>query len=282
LERLLTTGGHLEAGAMSRPVVVEICVDSVESALAAARGGAHRVELCSNLLEGGTTPSAGLIETVRQKIGIALNVIIRPRGGDFCYSADEFECMKRDVLTVKQLGADGVVLGILDQEGHVDVARTRELVNLAHPMKVTFHRAYDMAADPFRALEDICKSGVDLLLTSGGEEECLQGAGKIAQIVRAAKNRVKVMAGGKIRPNNVAEVLESTGVNEIHVGFSRAVASPMVYRNPRVSLGKAKGREYERWEVHEEDVRELRSSIDASDPQASSERTSRDADLSGR
>lgn len=246
---------------MSYPIVVEICVDSIESAVAAERGGAHRVELCSNLLEGGTTPSAGLIEIARQKIRIGLHVIIRPRGGDFCYTADEFDCMKKDVVAAKRLGVDGVVLGILDREGHVDVLRTGELVKLARPMTVTFHRAFDMAADPIRALEDACLSGVDRILTSGGEQQCLQGAARIAQIVKNARNRISVMAGGGIRWNNVADILENTGVSEIHVGFSRPVASPMVYRNPRVSLGKAQDREYQRWQVLEEDVRELQRSI---------------------
>ena len=246
---------------MSHPIIVEICVDSIDSAVAAERGEAHRVELCSNLLEGGTTPSVGLIATIRQNIRIGLHVIIRPRGGDFFYSADEFECMKRDVLVAKQSGADGVVLGILDREGRVDVPRTRELVDLARPMKVTFHRAFDMASDLLRALEDICQSGADILLTSGGEQECLQGAERIAEIVKSAGKRITIMACGGIRPNNVADVLEQTGVHEIHAGVSRPVASPMVYRNPHVSLGKAKDREYQRLQVLEDDVRELQRSI---------------------
>ncbi len=246
---------------MSQPVIVEICVDSVDSALAAEHGGADRVELCGNLLEGGTTPSAGLIETVREKIRVGLHVIIRPRGGDFLYSAEEYECMKRDVLSAKNLGANGVVLGILDREGHVDLPRTRALVELSRPMKVTFHRAFDMAADPIPALEDVCQSGADILLTSGGEDDCSQGAETIAEIVRAARSRISIMACGGIRPNNVAELLRRTGVREIHLGFSRPLESPMVYRNPRVSLGKVKEREYQRWQVLEEDVRDLRRSI---------------------
>lgn len=248
---------------MTHPIVVEICVDSIDSAVAAERGGAQRVELCSNLLEGGTTPSAGLIAIVRQKIRIGIQVIIRPRGGDFCYTADEFECMKQDVINAKRLGADGVVLGILDHDGNVDAGRTRELVELARPMNVTFHRAFDMAADPLRALEDVCQSGADRILTSGGEQECALGADRIAQMVKTAGDRVIIMAGGGIRHDNVSAIVESTGVREIHVGLSTATASPMVYRNSRVSLGKAKGREYQRWQVLEEDVRELQRSVAA-------------------
>jgi copper homeostasis protein len=256
-----TIGEHPTPVPMSHPIVVEICVDSIDSAVAAERGGAQRVELCSNLLEGGTTPSAGLIEIVRRQIRIGLQVIIRPRGGDFCYTAEEFECLKRDVLTAKQLGADGVVLGILNQEGHVDVPRTRELVALARPMSVTFHRAFDMAADPLGALEDACQTGVDRILTSGGEQECSLGAERIAQLVKAARGRVTIMACGGIRHDNVIAILEDTGVSEIHVGLSKATVSPMLYRNMRVSLGKTKDREYQRWQVLEGDVRELQRSI---------------------
>jgi copper homeostasis protein len=132
---------------MSGPIMLEVCADSVESALAAERGGAHRIELCGNLLEGGVTPSAGLISTVRGKLSIGLWVMIRPRGGDFCYSPDEFETMEQDVLTAKQLGADGIVFGILHEDGSVDVLRTRHLAAIARPLQSTFHRAFDMSSD---------------------------------------------------------------------------------------------------------------------------------------
>jgi copper homeostasis protein len=246
---------------MSEPVLIEICVDSVASAIAAERGGAARVELCSALAEGGVTPSAGMIEAVRGNISIGLQVIIRPRPGDFCYEPEEFEIMRKDVLDAKSRGADGVVLGLLDPKGNVDVRRTRELVMLARPMNVTFHRAFDMSADLFGALEDVCATGADRVLTSGGEQNCLRGAETITGLVAAARGRITIMAGRGIDESNAAAVIERTGVTEIHVGVSTHVASPMVYRNARVSMGKAEGREYQRTQVLEENVRKLQRVI---------------------
>jgi copper homeostasis protein len=246
---------------MAEPVLIEVCVDSVASALAAQQGGAQRIELCSDLIEGGVTPSAGLIEVVRAQVSIGLQVIVRPRGGDFCYTREEVEIMRRDIAVAKELGADGVVLGMLDAEGHVDVPGTHQLVELARPLNVTFHRAFDMSADLFRALEDVCATGADRLLTSGGEPKCLQGAETIARLVKAAHGRIIIMAGGGIGHQNAAAIIKRTRVREIHVGLSTPVPSPMRYLNPRLSMGKIQGREYERVQVLEENVRSLQSAI---------------------
>src|SRR5579871_207072 len=246
---------------MAEQVLIEVCVDSVASATAAERGGAARVELCTSLIEGGVTPSAGMIAAVRRRISIGLQVIIRPRGGDFCYEEDEFDLMGRDIEIAKELGADGVVLGVLSIDGTVDVDRTRQLVDIARPLNVTFHRAIDMSADLLEALDDICDTGADRVLTSGGEQECLKGAETLSRLVKSAGNRITIMAGGGIGPDDVAGNLERTGVTEIHVGMSSNQSSPMLYRNPRVSLGKAKGLEYQRAVVLEENVRKLQRSI---------------------
>ena len=246
---------------MTEHILIEVCVDSVASAVAAESGGAQRVELCSDLLEGGVTPSVGLMEVVRSRIALGLHVIIRPRAGDFCYANEEFDIMCRDVEAAKAAGADGVVLGVLDPAAHVDIRRTRQLIDLARPRSVTFHRAFDMTADLFRALEDVCAAGADRLLTSGGEQTCLQGVETIAQLVRLGRDRITILAGGGIGLDNASQIIERTGVKEIHVGLGSPVASPMLYRNPRVSLGKALGREYDRTQVLEENVRKLKHAI---------------------
>ena len=218
-------------------ILVEVCVDSVESATAAERGGANRIELCDNLLEGGTTPSAGAIEIARKNLSIKLHVIIRPRGGDFCYSDIEFEVMKRDIVVAKELGADGVVIGILTQDGNVDVERTKELIETASPLSVTFHRAFDMTQNPFKALEDLVSIGVGRILTSGQEASVIEGIDLIAELVQRANDRIVIMPGGGLTVRNVSKVIEQTGVREVHVTGFVTVESQMQYRNERVFMG---------------------------------------------
>ena len=169
--------------------------------------------------------------------------------------------MGRDIETAKELGADGVVLGILDPEGNVDVERTRHLVELARPLSVTFHRAFDMTSDLFRALEGVCQTGATRILTSGGEQTCFEGIDTIAALVKSARDRIAIMAGGGIGHRDAPTIVERTGVREIHVGLSSSVGSPMRYRNPRVSISRASGREYERGQVLEEDVRTLQRAL---------------------
>lgn len=246
---------------MTGPVLIEVCVETVGSAMAAERGGAQRIELCSDLLEGGITPSLGLLEAVRSKISIALHSMIRPRGGDFCYSQEEFDVMRRDIEIAKSASVDGVVLGILDPEGHVDIDRTRELVEVARPLSVTFHRAFDVSADLPLSLDDVCATGADRLLTSGGEQDSLQGAEIISRLVKSARSRIQVMAGGGITAKNIAGIIQRTAVKEIHVGLASPVQGAFLPQNPRVFLGKAQGRDYQRTEVLEESVRELRRAM---------------------
>jgi len=243
---------------MSEPVLIEVCVDSVASALAAERGGAQRVELCSDLLEGGVTPSLGLLAVVRSKVSIGVHPIIRPRPGDFCYSEVELEIMRRDIELAKSEGADGVVLGILKTNGRVNVERTRELVELARPLSVTFHRAFDVSSNLLQAFEDVCETGAERLLTSGGEQECLQGVRTVARLVQASRGRIMIMAGGRVGTKNVTHIIEQTGVGEIHVGLATPVISGNSHKNSRrLSLGRAQEREFQRTEVLEQSVRDL-------------------------
>jgi copper homeostasis protein len=203
---------------MEQRTILEICLDSVESCVAAERGGAQRIELCANLAEDGTTPSAGLIAAARESIGIGLFAMIRPRAGNFCYSVAEFEVMKRDITFAKHLGADGVVFGVLKRDGQVDLERTRELAKLASPMSATFHRAFDMAEDPERSLETLIQSGIERVLTSGQARSAVEGTKMIRQLVEQGKGRIQIMAGAGITAENARDIRDKTGVGEIHVG----------------------------------------------------------------
>ena len=219
------------------PVLLEICAGSVTSCLAAQDGGAGRVEFCDNLLEGGTTPSYGAIASARAKLTIQLNVIIRPRGGDFLYSDIEFDVMERDVVACKKLGVDGMVIGLLTADGDIDVPRTQRLVELAAPMPVTFHRAFDVARDPSKALEDIIDAGCNRLLTSGQEASAPEGAALIAELRQAAGKRLVVMPGAGVRLNNIARLVSETGCVEYHTSGRMPIANGMRYRNERVKMG---------------------------------------------
>ena len=239
-------------------------MESIESATAAERGGASSVELCSSLIEGGVTPSPDLIGLVRKKLSIGLYVIIRPRGGDFCYTSEEFDVMQRDVLAAKKLGVDGVVLGILLSEGTVDVQRTRHLVDLARPLRVTYHRAFDVSVDPIGSLEDVARTGAERILTSGGAENSIAGARTLRQLVDVAGEQVIIMAGGGINPQNVRTLIDETGVREVHASLKSSMESPMRHKNEKISMGSLEGREYQRFTVLEDQVRQLVRAASAS------------------
>ncbi|MEO6966627.1 MAG: copper homeostasis protein CutC [Acidobacteriaceae bacterium] len=243
-------------------MILEICVDSVESAIASEKGGAQRVELCSDLTEGGITPSAGLIHAVRKHVGIEVFVMVRPRGGDSFYTNHEYDVMKYDVSQIKHLGADGIVLGLLDKDGNVDVERTRELVQLAHPLKVTFHRAFDMSANLDVSLEQVIETGAHRILTSGGMQTITQGAERATRLIHAARGRVHIMVGGGIRQENIHRIAVRTGATEFHCSLRTRTESPVIFRNPVLKLGTAGHDEFARYIVLEDNVHGLRKSLD--------------------
>ena len=204
---------------MQNGFVLEICVESVDRAIAAQRAGAHRIELCTDLSSGGITPSAGLIQVARQNLRIPIHILIRPRAGDFLYSDREFEIMQSDIRMAKQLGMNGVVLGLLDDKRRVDVERTARLVKLAHPLPVTFHRAFDLCQDLSSSLDRVIQTGAARLLTSGGKARATEGLACLASLVTSAADRIAVMPGGGIAVSDVARVLRSTAAREIHTSL---------------------------------------------------------------
>lgn len=228
----------------SSHITLEICANSVTSALAAQAGGADRVELCDNMAEGGTTPSYGTIARTRELLNIRVYPIIRPRGGDFLYDGLEFTLMQKDIEVCKQLGCDGIVTGILTENGKVDVTRMKQLVALAQPMGVTFHRAFDMTDDALEALEAVISTGCERILTSGQRSTAIEGAALIRQLVERAGDRIIIMAGAGVRDHNIAELVRQTHAREYHSRGNTVIASKMKYRNPHATMG-GEGKEFE-------------------------------------
>jgi len=205
---------------MTKRPLLEMSVETLEAAIAAARGGADRIELCENLSVGGVTPHAELMQQARAQIGIPIFAMIRPRGGDFHYSAAEFAEMKTQIEFAKSTRMDGVVLGILTTDGGVDVRRTAELADLVYPLPVTFHRAFDELKDVQAGLEDVISTGATRLLTSGGAATAAEGARTLAGLLRQAGSRITILPGGGIRPGNLRTIARETRASEFHSGLS--------------------------------------------------------------
>ncbi|MEV0665697.1 copper homeostasis protein CutC [Actinomadura luteofluorescens] len=216
----------------------EICIDSVAGAVAAEKAGAQRVELCAALFDGGLTPTLGTVRAALAAVSsIRVHVIIRPRGGDFIFDEHEVAAMEHDVALVREAGAHGVVIGALTPEGTVDRPVVERLMAAADGLPVTFHRAFDMAADPFGTLDVLAGLGVARVLTSGQDASALEGAPLIAELVRHAGDRVIVMPGGGVTDRNVARVVAATGAREIHFAALSEEPSPAVHRNPYPFMG---------------------------------------------
>jgi copper homeostasis protein len=241
-----------------KPIQIEACVNSVESAVNAQMGGASRIELCSSLMEGGTTASAGTLLAVRSKLICEMNVLIRPRGGDFLYNNTELETIMNDIAFAKKAGADGIVFGFLTEDGKIDVTLLKEMITLSRPLNVTFHRAFDMCDDPFEALEQLIKLRVDRILTSGHKQTAMEGASLLKQLVQKAGNQIIIMPGGGIRPNNIEKLIKKTGAREFHVSSRFQMESKMNFRRPGIKMGSLlEMSEYEKVVVNQAGVKEM-------------------------
>lgn len=245
--------------------ILEVCVDSVASAIAAEKGGANRVELCANLIIGGTTPSIALFEEVKKNITIPIHVLIRPRFGDFYYDTFEYEVIKREVMLFRDAGADAVVIGCLTSDGQLDEERMRELVLLARPAKVTLHRAFDVCCNPFDALSLCEEIGIETILTSGQESSSLKGIYLIQKLCEKAKN-VEIMAGAGMNASVIETFLKQTNVTSFHMSGKEVVESAMTYRKEGVPMGLPGFSEFEVWRTSEGEVRKaskvLRKSLE--------------------
>lgn len=232
------------------------------SSIEAQKGGADRVELCENLHDGGTTPSSGAIGFARKNLHINLFVMIRPRGGDFLYTDEEFEIMQEDVRTAKTLGADGVVFGILLPDGTIDMERMKILADLARPMGITCHRAFDMTADPFAAMEDLIALGIDRILTSGQKPTAPEGALLIRELIHKAAGRIIIMPGSGVKEHNIVQLIADTGVTEAHIHLEKQEQSHMNFKQPSVYMGKPDQSEFEQTITDRERIKKLRMMID--------------------
>ena len=238
---------------------LEVCANGYESALAAQSGGAKRVEFCDNLAEGGTTPSYGQIAYAKKNLSIEIWPIIRPRGGDFLYSDMEFELMKEDIKIFKSLSCEGIVTGILKADGNIDKDRTAELIELAKPMNVAFHRAFDMSNDMEKALEDLIDLGIVRVLTSGGASSAINGAENLSKLVKQANGRITIMPGAGINKDNLKILISKTGASNYHASAKLFVKSKMLYRNTDTKMGSIED-EYQ-YELTSTDVVEQLVSI---------------------
>ena len=243
------------------PILVEACVDSVASARAAERGGAHRVELCDALFDGGTTPSAGMIAACREAVSIPVFVMIRPRGGSFVYSEEERDVMRRDIVVAREIGAEGVVIGGLLPNGNIDLALVSALVDAARGVPVTFHRAFDLTPDLEASLESLAEAGVRRILTAGGASTAAEGTSLLGTLVRRAGSRIVVMAGGGVREENVGEMAARSGVREVHVRLTRLTRGEALPSRRELRVRRALPNDEAAWE--ETDEQRVRSFVDA-------------------
>lgn len=246
---------------MSKRALLEICIDTIEGAIAAAAAGADRIEVCGNLTDGGTTPSLGLLESVRQHVDLDLIALIRPRAGDFLYTDHEFAVMQRDIDAAKHAQAQGIAVGLLTADGNIDSHRMHELVERARPMQVTCHRAFDMTRDALAALEVLVELGVERVLTSGQQHTAAEGTEKLAQLVERAGDRILVMPGGGVRAHNVRQLVAATHATEVHASARERRASAMSFQNPACSMSTDARDEFQTWATDRSEVSRIAAAL---------------------
>ena len=236
--------------------ILECCVDSVESAINAKSGGASRIELCSNLIIGGTTPDIALVGEIRKHTDIRIHALIRPRFGDFCYSKYEMEIMKSQIRALKEAGVEGVVIGVLDENGNLDISKMQELLQEASGLSVTLHRAFDMCRDPFQALDEAIQLGINTILTSGQKQSAWEGRELLKELIEKADGRIDIMAGAGIGASVIQKLIPVTGGTSYHMSGKVTLDSQMKYRKADVSMGLPSLSEYEIWQTSEEAVKD--------------------------
>lgn len=242
--------------------ILEACVDSVESAIEAKKGGAMRLELCSDLIVGGTSPSLALYELVKEATKMKVHVLIRPRAGDFCYSQYEFRRMCREVELFKHAGADGVVIGMLKPDGTLDMQHMQELIKIAGNMHITLHRAFDMSKNPYETLEQAKKLGIQTILTSGQQNHCIDGAQLLKELVELSADQIDIMVGSGVNENNIEELIDRTQAHTFHLSGKKRHDSPMVYRKEQVTMGSKYIDEYAYWVTDSEKIRKVYTSLE--------------------
>lgn len=243
--------------------VLEVCADSPESALAAVRGGADRLELCSNLVIGGTTPGPALYREIRRTCDIRIHALIRPRFGDFCYTDAEFRMILDEVSMYRSLGAEGVVIGVLKPDGDLDLERMKLLMAAAEGMSVTLHRAFDVCRDPFRTLREARELGIQTILTSGQANTCLEGSRLLGELVKEAGDGIEILVGSGVNPEAIRILRAKTGARAFHMSGKVTLDSSMEYRKTGVSMGLPSLSEYEIWRTDEENIRRARKELDS-------------------
>ena len=247
---------------MKKNYLLECCVDSTESAIEAASGGADRLELCSGLVIGGLTPSLALFEEIRSRIQIPIHVLLRPRFGDFCYTSVEISVLLREIELFKHAGAEGVVIGCLTPDGNLNIPDMKRLIAAAKPMHITLHRAFDMCKDPIQTLNEAIDLGIDTILTSGQQNNCKDGKALLEKLHQAANGKIHILVGSGVTPNIIEEFTNTTALCQFHLSGKQEQNSKMIWRNPHVSMGAAGINEYCVWQTSGATIRQCKNLLD--------------------